>query len=95
MKLGYASPRQMLDEMSSRDLGMWLAFLHIGSPDDDVMDERFAMMSTAAMNGPHFVKADKRSYEPLDFLPKKREAARRREQQTVQDIRNFFMNRGK
>lgn len=85
----------MLREMSGIEWGMWQAHRLLGSLDDEATDERFAVLTAAALNGPHFIKHDKKPYLPLDFLPKRRENDRRRDVQVSQQIRAFFLNRGK
>lgn len=61
----------MLREVSNIELGLWFADLRMGSIDDDRADVRTAVLATAAMNGPHFLKSGKKPYVLSDFLPER------------------------
>lgn len=61
----------MLREMSRLELAIRFAHFKVGSLDDEATDFRFALVASAAHNGPHFLKQNKRPYEPKDFMPQR------------------------
>jgi hypothetical protein len=69
MKLGYASPRAMLGEMSLRDLGRWAALWAIDPWGEERADRRAGTVSYVVAEVNRNSKTKPTPYKPEDFMP--------------------------
>lgn len=85
----------MLRDMSNIELAAWFADARVGTLDDEKADARMAVIATAAWNGPHFMRDDKKPYEPSHFIPKRPGDEARKAEELSKQIRSIFTGMGK
>ena len=87
LAVGYSHPRKMLAEMSSRDIGDWLAYNVIEPCGDERQGHRIGVV--AAIQANQNRKKGARAFTVKDFFP--RYGDDRKPKQTTEDHKNILM----